>query len=889
MKIKQTNNKMAKRPFLTYSLLFALMGLIIFSVFYFSGQTFIWQNDGYHQHFAFFVEYLDILREFFQTGDFRIWDWTIGLGADTVSSYGYYVIGDPFTYLALLFRPGSEELAFNLIMLVRIYCVGLSFLFFSKSLNFNKKGAIIGAVTYTFSHFVVYNIVRHPFFIHPMIFFPLICVGIEWIFQKKSAVLFMAMIALSAASNFYFFYMLTILMFIYAVIRYGHYYDYRDIKRIFKNIGAFLLYYLIGILIASVLFLPMVYGFLTSSRSLGSPPISMLVYPPFYYVMLLVNSVTPGTTYWTVGGTLVIVALGLGFLWRKKEKPMVRTSLIMLAILSVFLLVPFFGSMMNGFSGPYNRFTFVMPFLQAILIAYVVNNLDDFNFKDVKWMKYVLIAISIFYVVVALVTQDFAVYLTPILIAGLLYFAFKQLLKRKPQAKLVIVGLILINAVINGLNFHAPYGKDAAAGTMKTGESISSYANVFNGAEKYLPENTWYRLGVTSKDQAIRNELIYINEMGLNSYTSVTNAAVSEFAQSMNSNQFELIQPLRAGVDDRRIINNMLGVQYIITEFENAGYLPLGYDVFDTHQDMVIAETDEATPFAYVETDRVARADFDALHPTEREQVFEKAVVVENDINSCDIEIQVNTHDFETSGLDVKTLDNGKHQVQVSDETNQLKINFDNIEDEELFIALNGMAFQPQDNFLNTVNPSTSYALTVDYGGKTFETSQNDAYLFSSYFKRDDLLLNLNAVEDNENSLTITFNTPGTYTFDSIDLLSRPYDEAQSEQYAQEKQDAALNIKSFENERVIGSVTSEESGTLVTSIPYSPFWKVTLNGAEVPTEVVNVGFIGLPIEAGEYDVEMTYSNPTIKIGAVLSITGIILVAIYVIRRRGKMK
>lgn len=889
MKFKQTINKMAKHPFLTYSLLFTLISLILFSVFYFSGQTFIWQNDGYHQHFAFFVEYLDILREFFQTGDFRIWDWTIGLGADTISSYGYYVIGDPFVYLGLLFRPGLEELAFNLIMLVRIYCVGLSFLFFSKSLNFNKKGAIIGAVTYTFSHFVVYNIARHPFFIHPMIFFPLICIGIEWIFQKKSAVLFISMIALSAASNFYFFYMLTILMFIYAVIRYGHYYDYRDINGIFKNIGGFLLYYLTGILIASVLFLPMVYGFLTSSRSLGSPPISMLVYPPFYYVMLLVNSLTPGTTYWTVGGSLVIVVLGLGFLWRKKEKPMVRTALMMLGILSLFLLVPFFGSMMNGFSGPYNRFTFIMPFLQAILIAYVVNNLDDFNFDDVKFMKYILIAVASFYIVVAIVTKDFAVYLTPILFAGLLYLAFKQLLKRKPQAKRAIVGLILANVVINGLNFHASYGKDAAAGTMKTGESISNYANVFKGAEKYLPEDTWYRLGVTSKDQDIRNELIYINEMGLNSYTSVTNAAVSEFAQSMNSNQFELIQPLRAGVDDRRMINNMLGVQYIITEFENADYLPLGYDVIDTHQGMVIAETDEATPFAYVETDRVSRADFNTLHPTEREQVFEKAVVVEENINSDDIDIQVNSHDFETSGLEVKTLENGKHQVQVSDETNPLQMTFDNIEDEELFIALNGVTFQPHDNFLNTVNPSTFYALTVDYGGKTFEASQNNAYLFSSYFKRDDLLLHLNAVEDNENSLTITFNTPGTYTFDNIALLSRPYDEAQSEQYAQEKQASAMTIESFENERVSGSVTSEESGMLVTSIPYSPFWKVRLNGEEVLTEVVNVGFIGIPISAGEYDVEMTYSNPTIKIGAVLSITGLILVAIYVMRRRGKTK
>ena len=94
------------------------------------------------------------------------------MGADTLISYGYYVIGDPFVYLGLLFPKGSEELAFHVAMFVRIWCVGASFLFYARKMSLSHRSALMGSVLYAFSHPVIYNVVRHPFVIHPMIFFP---------------------------------------------------------------------------------------------------------------------------------------------------------------------------------------------------------------------------------------------------------------------------------------------------------------------------------------------------------------------------------------------------------------------------------------------------------------------------------------------------------------------------------------------------------------------------------------------------------------------------------------------------------------------------------------------------------------------------------------------
>src|SRR5699024_7998573 len=83
-----------------------------------------------------------------------------------------------FVYFALLCTKVSEEFAFHSIMFVRNWCVDASFLFYAKKMNLSHLSALMGSIMYAFSHPVIYYVVRYPFFIHPMIFFPHICLGI---------------------------------------------------------------------------------------------------------------------------------------------------------------------------------------------------------------------------------------------------------------------------------------------------------------------------------------------------------------------------------------------------------------------------------------------------------------------------------------------------------------------------------------------------------------------------------------------------------------------------------------------------------------------------------------------------------------------------------------
>lgn len=88
-----------------YTILFAIISLIVFYLFYKNGVTFIWGakgQDGLSQHINALMYWGEYIRNFFFNiihGHFRfpMWDMSIGFGADILGTLNYYAIGDPET------------------------------------------------------------------------------------------------------------------------------------------------------------------------------------------------------------------------------------------------------------------------------------------------------------------------------------------------------------------------------------------------------------------------------------------------------------------------------------------------------------------------------------------------------------------------------------------------------------------------------------------------------------------------------------------------------------------------------------------------------------------------------------------------------------------------
>lgn len=146
------------------------------------------------------------------------WDFSIGLGSDILTTLHFYAIGDPLDLLSIACPAKYAAYLYSLLSLFRLYLAGLSFGAFCFIKKQNHVSSItVGSLVYVFTLFGMFIVSHHPFFALPMIFLPLLLLGVEQIAAGKRPYLFIVTVFLAAISNFYFFYMLALFTAIYTL------------------------------------------------------------------------------------------------------------------------------------------------------------------------------------------------------------------------------------------------------------------------------------------------------------------------------------------------------------------------------------------------------------------------------------------------------------------------------------------------------------------------------------------------------------------------------------------------------------------------------------------------------------------------------------------------
>ena len=200
------------RYYSLYTVIFAVLSFLVFFIFIKNGRSFVYESngeDGIAQHYMSLVylgNYLrDILHNLFINHKLIIpqWDMTLGLGADVITTMNYYVLGDPLNLLAVFVSPEKTEYLYTFLIVLRIYLAGLVFSVYCRHWNFRPFYILLGSYIYCFGNFALYTGIMHPFFLNPMIYLPLLLLGIEKIFERKSPAVFVLSVFLSAVSNFY--------------------------------------------------------------------------------------------------------------------------------------------------------------------------------------------------------------------------------------------------------------------------------------------------------------------------------------------------------------------------------------------------------------------------------------------------------------------------------------------------------------------------------------------------------------------------------------------------------------------------------------------------------------------------------------------------------------
>ena len=881
-----------------YTLMFLLMCIVAFLPFFTEGKSFVWGagvEDGLSQHFSALTYYGEALREFFRNllaghPKLVMWDMSLGYGADILSTLNYYAIGDPLNLLYGFVSPKNTETMYDFMILLRMYLAGITFIMYARKMKKRSYGTVIGALVYVFSGFCFRLGLRHPFFINPMIYFPLLCLGIEKIYQRERPYVFIFAVCVSAMSNYYFLYMLTIFAVIYAWIRFYKYTEENKMKTFFLTILKFGMYYTLGIAMAAVILLPSVIGFLGNGRyGNGVDWKSLIVYPGKYYLLLIENFIGYGNMgsntnagYLPIVGIVVLFTLFSQRMKHKKYRAACIASIIA-------LILPIFGYAFNGFSYANNRWAFALSFIVALLTAEMYPRLFVMSKRQQIGIGAGIIIYTVFCIIVNASGEEIlknkgimaACGLIAVFYILLLIF---QRLGYDTQKRIVRVSmaiLLLISVGVHGYYRFDPKGYAYTQEFMDQGQAYRTLKEDNIRMLSKVNDPSVYRVhaeGYRYKNYGLINHLNTIS-----GYYSITAKCVTDTIKGYDTLGMQYADKYK-GVDQRLGLLSLAGVKYITVahnsqvakDVSSKGDVPYGVEKLRKKGNITLYKNKYALPFAYAYDSYMTEQQYEQLNGIGKEQAMLAQIILNQ--HPADKEIQ---HNEQRKDPDIQTISLPETRISSPKGKKYAEITVPVEKDKETYLYFKNLVYHGKKN------GDDNFILTGRKGTKGILVTQNDVqqkiHIQSTfnpyYFGRKDYIVKINhQTSKAKEKVRLNFLSPGEYEFDDISLITVPKKDVLAR--LKERKENSMKQIQYEGNHFRGVYHAKKDQILCVTIPYSKGWKATVNGNRTKIYKANGMFMGIIMKKGTQSVKLDYETPGLKIGAWISLVAWIGLGIY---------
>lgn len=914
--------------YLAYTVCFIITASLVFSWYFLKHKTFIYHADGWDQYSKALVYYGQYLRNIIKGLLLRHelviphYDFSIGEGSDILQTLHYYVIGDPFSVFSVLFPARLMYLYYGLSVLLRMYLCGVAFSSLCFQTGRKSRYAILaGAMTYVFCYWVIDNAAQHYFFISPMLYLPLLVIGIEKIIKRERPYLFILTVAISAMNNLYFFYVLVLLIVIYVVIRAGSLYhkNFKDAGLLLIKIGASSV---LGLLLSSVILLPMIYVVLNDARMSTSP--LHLFYPPSHYFKLPMLFLTEGESYsLCMGYSIPVLPAVLLALYRRKEFRLIKRLLITCVIICLF---PFLGQAFNRFSYMNNRWCVAFALVCAYMLTLVWPYLMDLKAKE---GKFIFTGMTIYFMICFLLESYrsqkvfVAIILAFILLIVLLPTSEKEPFfdrKRKQQISLLLVFVSI---------FMISYWHNASTQSNYTDQLM----NVWQAARLTENETTdvVYAADLDNVSKFYRYSGRGLTEnanmlAGISStqyYWSLSNPQIAEYRKQLNLLPDDSYRYIN--YDDRAALTTLACAQYYVVPKQDLQPIPYGFSDIENTPDLsyAIYRNDHTLPFSYTYDNYILEDTWKTLSSVDKQTAMLQSVVLsEKTENSKAGQPLLDSRTIPytiTCNSDKVTSRDDSFLVTATAEDDTATISFDGLPECETYIEIEGFEYQGLSEYDlyfggEELDPNNLYKegrwnnlskerqrsirskkyLWEEPANTTITfTGTNHSSKFLEYYKEDaplytgrhDFTVNFGYSEEALSSIEIQFSRRGIYSFGSIKVICQPM-----EQYAKQietlKEDSMQNVM-FGTDTVTGEITLNTPKLLCLSIPYSDGWSACVDGRKTKLYQANIKNMALDLDAGTHTIELTYETPLLKEGICLSLLSLItfVILIYILEKK----
>jgi len=144
-----------------------------------------------------------------------------------------------------------------------------------------------------------------------------------------------------------------------------------------------------------------------------------------------------------------------------------------------------------------------------------------------------------------------------------------------------------------------------------------------------------------------------------------------------------------------------------------------------------------------------------------------------------------------------------------------------------------------------------------------------------------DFTINMGYSQKAQNSITINFPTTGFFSWDSVEICCQSMENYDS--YIDNLTQNTFENVDIQNNCIKGTIKSDTKKILCLSIPYSDGWTAYVDGKKAELLPANTWSMALILEDGEHTIELRYFTPGLKIGIILSASGVLtLAALFII-------
>lgn len=868
----------------SYTLAFVLLSLLLISLNLLYGKSFIHSGmslagDGLVQHYtalAYYGEYLrTIWRNFFAAFTFSIpeYDLSIGLGGSIITTLGYEVLGDPLNLLSVFVPVQYTEYLYDFLVIFRLYLAGIAFCQYCFYHSYGIRQILPGMIVYVFSFYTVALIVLHPFFLNPLIYLPLVLLGLDQIFRERRPLLFIFSCTLAAVSNFYFFYMISIMAVLYSIpYLAGVGVKGRDWKSGLKDAVRLGCCYAVSLMLAAPVFLPMVIAVQSSSR-VGSAGQLSLFYELIYYVKLPIAFMNASADYYAHLGYGIVGVLAVGTLFFRtkwKYKFPLKAAFI---TGTVFLLFPFFGSVFNGFGYATNRWVYAYSFVVAMIVVSQFPVLLRGG-RGMAWGAMgttLLCIIPTLYVRIGGAEGKTAAAAAVLLAAAAVLCGIAILSRRREnRVEIILLAVMAANIFLSVYSYYSPLAGDYLKNCGDWGTAWRDVSHgplcALEGMEKEKTEGVRVDTANMSLADVRVNSAMLKGVNSIPFYFSMIEGSTAAFLHEM-----QLPTPLEnqyASLDGRSILMSLLGVRYQIARLGEETELSYGYNSFIQERDRyVVYETDNALPLAFVYDQIMREEDYSTLDVVEKQQVMMQAAVIAERDRAGDMPV-IKSGEAEYCHWesmyqieDVQGVSVQNNRYQVTQEGAFIQLHTECSQAAERYFLFDNLWYEGADSARITVTDHVS--------AQGFDVNSTVSNYYTGIH---DFLCNMGYSEDHGDSYRIVFSKPGLYMIDEIRIVDQSLERLETWSRARRENEVAYSIG--EDEVTLRAEVKEDS-LLYLSIPYSKGWSAWIDGKEAPVMKVNHFGMGMYISQGTHSVCLKYHTPYMRIGLIMMAAGVI--------------